>query len=304
MSVLVPEQRPDKNGHIVTRHVRADKASGVTPSGIPAPSLVGQTGPAFRAYKDLAYGELANRTEDKFSELGVKMEDNVRKLVIAISSNKELSPSAEKLYDLLPSIDADGLRSLTGGQMKYLRLGDMNYHLAGPEAQVFAIAISAYEYSREVDDATIPVPDELVTKKIGIYETAANLYGREKVRCTPDTIADVEGHYLMKTLGLSSDSFPSTGDYYRGLTKLNARREELKPYLPLMIALHTAYPLGKSYYFNDEYYLWDNIDLIKKYPEDRIIAIARETIKRGQFDEEFAAEVAGSTSDTLNDGLL
>jgi hypothetical protein len=167
------------------------------------------------------------------------------------------------------------------------------------------MAVKAYAFSREVDDATLPVPNALVTKKTGIYRTAIKLFwDKKRIRSTPENTADLEAHYFMQSLGLSADSFPSVGDYYRGVNKLNEQRDELKPYLPLLIALNTAFTNGKGFYFNDDYYLWENIEMVKQYPVDRIEAIARETIRRGGFDERFAEEVANSNADTLNEGLL
>lgn len=39
MSTLIPEQRPDKNGKIVTRHVKPNAGTGLSGMGIPAPSI-------------------------------------------------------------------------------------------------------------------------------------------------------------------------------------------------------------------------------------------------------------------------
>lgn len=304
MSVLVPEQRPDKNGHLVTRHVRADKPSGVTASSIPAPSLTAPSAPARREYKDLSHSELATLTEERFNELGVKIEPNLYQIIRQISYfDGSCADAAEALYDLLPSLDLEGIESLTDG-ISSLRLGSTNFS-PGPEAEVFSMAVKAYAFSREVDDATLPVPNALVAKKTGIYRTALKLFwDKKRIRSTPENTADLEAHYFMQSLGLSADSFASAGDYYRGINKLNEQRDELKPYLPLLIALNTAFTNGKGYYFNDDYYLWENIDTVKQYPVERIEAIAQETIRRGGFDEKFAEEVANSNADVLNEGLL
>jgi hypothetical protein len=304
MSVLVPEQRPDKNGHLVTRHVRADKPSGVNASSIPAPLLATPPAPARREYKELEHGELVALTEERFSELGITMEPNLSKILRQISYyNGSCADAAEAFYNLLPDIDAQGVESLTDG-ISAMRLSDSNFS-PGPEAEVFSMAVKAYAFSREVDDATLPVPNALVTKKTGIYRTAIKLFwDKKRISSTPENTADLEAHYFMQSLGLSADSFPSAGDYYRGINKLNEQRDELKPYLPLLIALNTAFTNGKGFYFNDDYYLWENIEMVKQYPVDRIEAIARETIRRGGFDESFAEEVANSNADTLNEGLL
>jgi len=301
--VLVQEKRLDKNGNWVTRHVRvSDPESAKSGLRLPAPSVVkAEKRPE---YKDLPRGRFIEDATARFDELGIPMEHNFKQLLKQISfDNDTCGGAAEKFYNLLPTLDAEGIQSLTGGGMNSLNLSDLNYH-PGPEAQVLATAINAFEFSRVVDKATLPVPNAPVTKKIGIYETAVSFFWKQKVRCTADTSADLEAIYLFQSLGLNREAFPTAGDYYRGLTRLHAQREELKPYLPLLIALNTGLTTSKGYYFNEEYYLWENIDMVKRYPVDRIEAIALETIRRGDFDEAFANDIVNSNADSLNDGLL
>lgn len=303
MGTLVPEQRQDKNGHLVTRHVKADAGSNGSASSIPAPSLLTAGGYA-QERERLGSGEFVAAVESRFEELGVEVPDNLNRLLLQINYSSSLCNKAdEKLYDMLPEMDADDLKSLTRG-VEHMRLGSSMNTYASLEAQVLSMAIMSYEWARTVDDAKFPVPYERKEDN-SIFLTGVNLFAKNKrVRCTEETAADLQGQYLLEALSLNGDSFASAGDYYRGLAKLKDQQEELKPYLPLLIAMNTAFADGKGWYFNDDYYLWENIDEVKRYPVDRIEAIAMESIRRGRFDPEFAEEIAESNADTLNDGLL
>lgn len=303
MSALVPEQRQDKNGHLVTRHVKADQGSGVSAGSIPPPSLsiVADSRPSF---EEVGHSGFVESVGSRFDELGVKPPEILTQLLWQLKYNSSLCGDADKkLYDMLPDLDAKALGSLTGG-MHGMRIESGMNSFATKNAQIFGIAIHAYEFSRVIDDAKLPVPYTRNTD-YSILRTGLELFAKDtKVKFTPGTISDLEGQYFLEALDMSINSFSSAGEYYRSLGILKEQQEEIKPYLPVLIAMNTAFADGKGWYFNDEYYLWENIEMAKRFPVDRIEAIAIESIRRGKFDEEFAEEVANSNSDTLNAGLL
>lgn len=303
MSILVPEQRPDKNGKLVTRHVRAQSGIDAIAGSIPPPSLFEST-PSRPAFEDLGYDGLVEATKERFSDLGLSVPSIMPQLLRQLrygSSNTEAAD--KKFYEMLPSIDKQGMVSLTDAMSGMSPTNSTT--MSSLNSQVFGMAIHAYEYSRVIDDATLPLPYQRNAPTL--LSVAVNMFADSDYRLTitPDNVADLESHYFLRALDLGKGSFYSTGDYYRALGVLKEKREELKPYLPLLIALNTAFNDTRGgFYFKDEYYLWENIDMVQKYPVDRIEAIAKSAIHRGEFDEGFADEIANSNHDALNEGIL
>lgn len=220
-----------------------------------------------------------------------------------IQSLREQAGLTEDLHALLPELDERGYYSLFNG------VSSANPYAQGPSR--LAVAVKAYSYCRSVDDA-IPA-GELAEQNIArdhVWDTSyevVNNGSTKRIVEVEDNAADLEGIYLLSKLDLDMSCFPTTGDYYRTLVKLKARQEEIQPYLPLLLAMaaiRTETSSPTNWYFNDSWYLWENIDLVKKYPVEKINEIAAETVRRGGFDEGMAQQIVESGVPSLNDGLL
>lgn len=305
MTSLIPEKRLDKNGVLVTRHVKDGAALSSSTLSIPAPTLSATTAtrPSFDELTSKDYEKAVLRS---FLSLTTTVDTyKIEYLLRQIHWYDETcGGAARKLYDLLPDLDARGVQSLTAG-VRYMRVSEGTSPTV--ETQLFSTAIMAYEFSRDVEEARLFVTSAVDAKyqERSILAIANSFLGEsKKLRVNDGVVADLEGRCLLGAIGLEPADFNSEGDYYRGLTKLKEMQDEIKPYLPLLVAWHEGFPKGRSFYFNDDYYLWDNIEVAKKIPVDRVKAVAVEVMRRGDYDEGLVEEVINSSSDVINDGLL
>lgn len=306
MSSLIPVKRPDKNGHLVTRYIKDGAQLPSTGSALPAPQPL----PAVTSQPDfstLSSFDYTQAVMDRFREVGATgPRPSIEALVEGLRSNISSynnGGAAEKLYDMIPELDEDTFQSLSSGTRYMPYSSNVPLHTLN----TFAIAVLAHGYSRTVDNALVSNTPDRAEKVNKVMERAMGFFGREgKIRITDAVVGDMESRYLLETLGLNEKCFGTTGDYYRALGRLKEMQDDLTPYLPLLIAMHTAYPDGKrDFYFGDDWYLWDNIDDVMKFPQDRIEAIAVEAVRRGEYDSGLAQEIIDSDgSDILNDGLL
>lgn len=303
MANLIPVKRPDKNGHLVTRYVKGEQNIAGTGAPLPAPQLALTT--PDNDLSSMSSFDYAEVVMARFRELDGRLSpSSIERVVQQLKSNSyHFSGAHEKLYSLLPKLDAKGVQSLSfGGQ-----LGTFGINVPQQRVAIFATSVLGYDFARSVDNAIVDGTNERNIEPHRLLYRANALFGKDgKLRVSDEVVGDLESYYLLETLGINERFFNSTGDYYRGLTKLKAMQEDVTPYLPLLIAMHTAYEPGdRDYYFEDDYYLWENIDTVMQFPKERIHVIARETVRRGEYDQGLAEEIASSTgSDTLNDGLL
>lgn len=296
-SSLRPEQRVNKLGHVVVKHVKNDDAGNASKAArIPAPSL--------SFVKDES--ELLDRSQ--WIELISKTVSGAGRTFapgfvprmtnfLYAYDYREL----EFIHSVAERMDGNGVGGLFGGiPERPSSTMDIDHHL-------FLTAAHAFSYCKEVNEAD-PSDSASWGDRGGLLAFARRTFGGEhnmKFRFDKDAVADLEGAYLLNRIGLDKESFNSIGSYYRGLGKLKGMQEEIKPYLPLLIAMHTAYEdSNRDYFFNDEYYFWSNIEDIMKFPEEKIGIIARETQKRGEYDPEIAQALIESDAGILSEGVI
>jgi hypothetical protein len=289
---LVPEARTNKLGHVVVKHV---KPVGAAPSAstarIPAPALSFST-----VVKEMDSRELTDGISENISNTGFDFTDRHRSFLMGINVD-----DLKFLHGLSQRLDHDGAESLLKSTPNRFASPSVSDH------EVFMTACHAYDYCKGVIDAD---PSNKGWDFVGkadlfgfakrTFEGATAAYRRDE-----DTVSDLEGAFLVHRLRIGKEGFRSEGSYYRGLAKLKEQREEIEPYMPLLLAMATAYPTGNGgWHFGEEYYLWENLDDIKKFPVEKIGAIARATIDRGEYDPKIAELVMQNASDSLADGIL
>lgn len=289
---LIPEARTNKLGHVVVKHVKpVGSATTSSAARIPAPVASFTT-----TDPEMKRAELTEAISDNMASTGFRYEDWHRSFVGGLQDD-----DLKYVYELSQRLDHDGVKSL-------LMSAPNRFAVPGvSDRQVFMTAAHAYDYCKSVVDAD---PSDKGWDFVGkgdlygfakrFFDGATGTFVRDE-----DTVSDLEGAFLVHRLRIDKEGFKSEGSYYRGLTKLKERREEIKPYLPLLLAMATAYPTGKSgWHFGEEYYLWSNLEDIQKFPAERIDAIAKATIRRGEYDPEIAELVMQNASDSLADGIL
>lgn len=301
MSTLIPQQRADKNGKIVTRHVLADSGASSPASSIPVPSIPVSA----MKQQEMTKAEYLEAFKGRIKELGLTPDVSCDKLLSDfVYDGSATEKVVERLYDLLPKLDADSMRSLIGPHLNTTRYSTNRTSFR--EVALFSIAVMSWEYCNSVDQAALPGNYDRNNAYLGeLYSNATDFFGASnKLRCTDETVADFEGYYLLKALKLDKQSFDSEGGYYRALTKLKDMRDQITPYLPVLRAMDLAYDGKNNYFFNDEYYLWENIKDLQSFPPEKVTALALETLRRGEYEEGLAEQIATNASDSLSDGLL
>lgn len=296
-SHLIPEPRADKNGVVVTRHVRPAQAPALG-RGIPSPAA-----PLAAPHRELEPEEMRVAVLDRLEELGRLQASGSRAALhshMMRFGRNELAP----LMDVLPDLDQRGAASIFDG-------ADTERGSDNGAAQRLATVIDAYPVAREIDDAVLPgeYSKTLVTRDC-LYRFARDFFHRTSApgwtyRHSDEHAADLRGAYLLNRLGLSEKNCNSTGNYYRMLARIDREYEDIRPRLPLLIAAHTAYDGGTDWYFGDaDAYLFTFLDDIRDFPLESIVPIAEVTLRRGEYDQEIAQQIADGAYPAISDGLL
>lgn len=295
MSNLIPQKRMDKNGIMVTKHVKADQSSAPSSFSVPAPVLPYGT----ESSLDSGTKELVNKIGKNFSKANTPLTYSHLELIEGTKAQPPLQSLLEALAEATEGIDEQGAKSLLDGFDIYRA----NRH--NQNAAILELSARAYVFCRKVDDAT-PHSDNVNDEffwygRIGGF--AKDFFRSDPTDGSdPGDVTDLEGAYLLDRLDLNDkERFNTEGAYYRAMGKLKEKREDIIDYMPLLITARMV--AHRDYMYLDD--IFQLSDYLKKIcPVDKVEVIAAEVLKRRVFDVDAIEQIAKAEANSMIDGVL
>lgn len=298
MSNLIPQQRADKNGKLVTRHVKVGDSSSQTPSPFPAPELT----PIDRyfAQEKAEMDALLRTVGENFGKANMPLTYSHLELLEGTKAHPASMSLLEALAEATDGIDESGASALLGGFSDY-QSGKHEYHVACLE-----LAARAYKFCRKVDDSiphsADPRDTYFLSGSLGTFAKDFFEDNKPSHASDPDDVADFEGAYFLDRLDLNDKGrFNTEGAYFRALRTLKERRDDIIGYMPLLIA-------ARMISSRDYMYLSDILDLMDYLkticPPEKSASVAAECVKRRVFDVDTIEQIAKSDTAPLIGGVL
>lgn len=300
MTNLIPQKRSDKNGRLVTRHVKIDASSAAGVASLPAPKVGATAAPSSApAITDLSDAELFDDISRNLSAAGFALTYSHMELIEGTKALKGRRSLLEALHEETQGIDKKGAESLIGDFAVY------RHTRHDSNSSCLELAARAYKFARKVDDAT-PVtgnPDDefFYQNKIGLF--AKQFFSSDITNGSdPDDATELEGAYLLERLDLNyPGKFNTEGSYYRTLHKLKDRRDELEDYLPLLIAARMVDHKSNTT-VEDIFELAGK--LAEVCPVEKVDAVTQVVMERRIFSIDLVQKLADSDATSLNSGVL
>lgn len=300
-SNLTSEKRLDKNGRLVTKHVKTDDGINTAARVMPPPAL-----PVAGSRKDVPVNELTDEElvtgiEDNLAKASFKLTPDLRKhFVDDEAPSYTIRRLNEAVYKATEGIDEQGAESLFSGTV-YFNRSKANQSRKGLEA-----AAKAYPVARMVDDASYDGQYGTAQKNNAwwIGQFTRNFFRDSLDDVYPEDadIDDLTAAYFLDRIGFEEDfRSGTTGSYYRSLAKISSN-EDLKDYYPILISAHLVKP--DEYYERIDDVLWYVESLKNVVPADKAGDVAREFMSRKTVDFNLAEEIVNNSSSAVMDGVL
>lgn len=299
MSNLVPEQRVNKLGHVVTKHIKADNALTKPSTLLPAPGL--PTADSLFPQEDAEISALLQTVGTNFSKANFALTYDHMELLEGTKVKPANKSLLKALAEATDEIDERGAVSLLDGFGTYRTKNNDHF------SACLEVAARAYRFCRSVDDLT---PSSNNTRNEYFSSVALGgftkdfFYGmlESSSQIENDDVTELEGAYLLDKLDMNDkERFHSEGAYFRALHKLKERRKEVLGYFPLLV---TARMVSARDYtsLGDVFDLMDYLKTI--CPPEKSAAIAAECVSRRVFNVDAVEQMAKSDTAPLIDGVL
>jgi hypothetical protein len=299
MSSLIPQKRPDKNGKLVTRHVRADLPAPSGAGSIPAPQLSPLTRSAGEGLSRRSIQELMEGIGRSLSKADASMTYDTMELLEGTKAVEPRRSLLEAMYEATDGIDSAGAKMLMSGFEIY------RHTTQARNASCLELSARAYRFARRVEDAMPDSPDGfdnyVFARKLGLF--AKDFFPNDiSYGSDPDDVVDLEGAYLLGRLYLNAPSkFNTEGAYYRALRKVRDRFDELEGVLPLLLAARSLD--DKSHDSLDAIFALAK-ELSEVCPAEKSRSIAGIIMERGEFSVDLVKQLADLDATSLSSGVL
>ena len=276
-SALTPEKRPDKNGKLVTRHVKTGPSAGLSGRAIPAPQSAGPS--REKLTKDIA-GILntdPGRRGDMMRESAVRALDKIKDVKVIHEAHDALNDPERaryisKLIDDALSLDSDS----TEGKLKVYCASD--------------------DLFRKMEDYGFQMHSGMYSDFSNLYSTVFNRDFKGKV--TDEHVAYFKVELFAKKMQMSINSYSLPNEYYRELESVKQNFDRIEENIPvLMMAFNNRY---------DAMYYGEMADICDKVEESGYAAEDIGDLMRDRqiYDVDRALLMMNSSTKPLYSGVL
>ena len=287
-SPLTAQVRPDKNGKLVTRHVKTDAAAGRTAPSMPAPKLT--------APKD----ETVSREE---------LVDEVANIIATPPENPTRytrTPSARSVTESLRDFKDEATIKAVGDAMTdpdanpYLKsLIASSFYNEDPNLEGYLKAvISVSEIHATIEHYGSQLPSGLMSDTSNLFGSMGFKEREFKGEVTDEHVGYFQATLIANKLGIQPGGYPIKNIYYRQIEMIKADLDRIVPALPVLVPV-----LSRDYYresYDDIANVMERIEASGHAPKD----IGDVMIERQTQDLDLVEEILGNGVKPMSSGVL
>lgn len=287
-SSLTAQVRPDKNGKLVTRHVKPDAAGGHTASSMPAPKLV-----------SVKSKKVSRET----------MISEVAEVIAAPPANPTRftkTPSLRGVTSSLEEFKDDAMIRLVGDTLndpesspylKSLIASSFYYDEQNLEAYLKAV-ISVDGIYSTLSHYGDQMPSALTSDTSNLFSSMGFKEREFKGEMTDEHIGYFKATLIANKLGIQPGGYPIKNIYYRQIEMIKEDLDRIVPALPVLVPV-----LSRDYYkesYDDIANVLERIEASGHDPKD----IGDVMIERHTQDFGLVEEILGNGVKSMSSGVL
>ena len=283
---LIPEQRIDKNGRVVIRHVKAGGAATGAGRSIPAP-------------KSITAPSKGTRRE--------KLISSVTELVVGDNAlaTRRASLSAETVATKLKKFKDDAVITAVGEAMsdperaRYVGsiLKDSFLYDEEPE-NYLKLVVGVDQMFVEIEKYGEQMPKSMYSDIPNLYSSMGFKERDFRGPVTDEHLEYFKAHLLASKIGLHDSGYPIKALYYRQIESIRENLDVIQEALPVIVC-----SLRRDYYKNN----WDGIVEVMdkvKASGNTAVDIANVMMERGTKDFDLVNEVLNNGVKAVSSGVL
>ena len=287
-SSLTAQVRPDKNGKLVTRHVKTDAAGGRTAPSMPVPKLA-SAGPK-RVTRDELIDEVAN-------------------IIAAPPANPTRytkTPSLRSVMSTLESFEDDSVIELIADAMKdperspYTKsLITSSFHYGEPSMEAFMkLALNTDKIYMTIETYGGDMHAQMNSDFSNLSASMGFKNNAFKGPVTDEHVDYFKATLIANKLGIQESAFPIKNVYYRQIEMIKENFDRIVPALPVLVPV-----LSRDYYkesYDDIANVLGHIETSGHDPKD----IGDVMVERHTQDLDLVEEILGNGVKSMSSGVL
>lgn len=287
-SPLIPQLRPDKNGKLVTRHVKTDTAGGGAASRIPAPKMMtaSKKGPT----REQAIDDLAQIiSEPPANPTRFTNTPSLRNVTLSLQDFKDDS-MFQKITDAMESPESS--RFLKG-------LITAGFYYQEPRLEGYLKAAidldSIYTACQKYGDQ---MPSQFQSDFSNMFSEMGFKESEFKGEITDEHIAYMKATMIANKLGIHNSRGMINNIYYKQIESIKDDLDRIVPALPVLVPV-----LSRDYYkesYSDIVEVMDEMDKLGHDPID----IGDTMAERGLHDLGLVNEILNNGVKAVSSGVL
>lgn len=286
-SSLTPQVRPDKNGKLVTRHIKTDAAAGRTGLVMPAPTLAAPV-------KKVNREELINEV----AEIVAAPPANPTRYTKTPSLKSVTSSLSEFKDEATIASIGDALNDPESSPFLH-SLITSSFYYAEPNLEGFLkAAISVDRMYATIEHYGNQLPSALNSDVSNLFSQMGFKERDFKGEVTDEHIGYFQATLIANKLGIHERGFPVKNTYYRQIEMIRENMERIVPALPVLVRV-----MGRDVY-KDKYADIENVlqyvDASGHAPKD----IGDVMLERNTHDFALVKEVLDNGVRSMSSGVL
>jgi hypothetical protein len=287
-SSLTPQVRPDKNGKLVTRHIKADASGGRTGASMPAPKL------GFAPVKEVSREEMIDDLAQIISEPP------------AVPTRYTNTPSLRSVTSSLTEFKDDAMIKTVSDAMsdpessKYLKgLIISSFYYDESKLEGFLkVAISVDKMFATMEAYGGQLPSSLNSDVSNLFSEMGFKEQEFKDEITDEHVGYFQATLIANKLGIRNNRGQINNIYYKQIESIRENLERIVPALPVLVPV-----LSRDYYKETYKDIVDVLDTIDRSGHDPV-DIGNVMIERGTQDFGLVEEILGNGVKSVSSGVL
>jgi hypothetical protein len=287
-SPLTPQKRPDKNGKLVTRHVKTEASAGRTGVVLPAPTLAPAGG------KKVSREQIINEVAEIISSPPANptrftKTNSLQSVVAKLKEFKDDAFISELGAALNDPERAQYLKALVDGAFYYDEPSMENYLKA--VLSVDRMFVTMEKYGEQL-------PFAMASDTSNLFSEMGFKDHEFKGEMTDEHIGYFKSTLIAKKLGIQPSGFPVKNIYYKQIELIKDNLDAIVPALPVLVPV-----MGRDYYketYADIAEVLERIEESGNSPED----IGDVMMQRHTKDFGLVNEILNNGVKSVSSGVL